>query len=152
MFKEWFKKRREKQFAEYVRQMEEQQKEKEVAETRKQEDLRTAAIALDKEKKTELHTSNEPWIEVKSGKVVNGAMEFELDWNPAMIEYLKQNGFTGDDDQMIQRYLGALYREMNEDGKNNALDILKQFPGLNNDNPEYITDVGTTQGPRADKV
>lgn len=143
MLKEWLKKRREKQFAEYVSQMEEEQKEKDATETKRQQEVRAAAIALEEEKKTELRTSSEPWIEVKSGKIVNGAIEFELDWNPAMIEYLKENGFTGDDNQIIQRYLGAIYREMNEDGKNTALDILKQFPGLNNDNSAYVKDDAT---------
>lgn len=129
--KNWFKARREKQFAAYLREMEQRQKEKEADELKRQEELRESARALEKEKEEARHTSDEPWIAVKSQRVVNGAMEFELDWNPAMIRFLKENGFAGDDDQIIQKYLGALYREIYEDGKNDALDILKQSPDGN---------------------
>jgi len=128
MIRNWFTRRRERLFAEYLRQIEEKRKVEEAAEIKRQEDLRIAALTVQQEQETARKESDEPWMRMISDKVVDGVAKVELDWNPAMIDYLRQHGFTGDENQVIQRYLGALCREMYEDGKNDALDILKQFP------------------------
>lgn len=59
-------------------------------------------------------TSTEPWVEIKSERLdpVKG-MVIELDWNDAFIQYLKENGITGrDEDTAVQKWIAMLYSEL----------------------------------------
>jgi hypothetical protein len=58
----------------------------------------------------EMKKSSEPWVEVVSGDVdpTNG-IQIKLDWNDAFITYLRQNGITGEnEDIMVQKWLVGL--------------------------------------------
>ena len=57
---------------------------------------------------------DEPWVDVKA--IVydpkQGA-KIELDWNDAFIKYLRDNGFTGaDENVVIQKYIAILLRNI----------------------------------------
>lgn len=57
-----------------------------------------------------MKTSPSPWVEVK-GIVHDPKMgvRIELDWNEAFIKHLRDNGYTGaDDDTVIHRYVAEL--------------------------------------------
>lgn len=59
-------------------------------------------------------TSTEPWVEIKSSSVdpVKGLM-IELDWNDAFVQYLKDNGLQGrDDDTIVQKWVALLYENL----------------------------------------
>ena len=64
---------------------------------------------------------NEPWVDI------NGIVEdpkhgikVDLDWNDAFIEYLRDNGITGVDEEIIvQKWITMLYRDLMEQGQNN---------------------------------
>lgn len=56
----------------------------------------------------------EPWVEIKSAdhSEVRG-IQIELDWNPAFIQYLKENGITGrDEETAVQKWLAFLYQDL----------------------------------------
>ena len=56
----------------------------------------------------------EPWVEIKSAVVdpVKG-IQIELDWNVAFVEYLRENGLTGQDDEtVVQKWLAFLYEDL----------------------------------------
>lgn len=56
----------------------------------------------------------EPWVEIKSAdhNEVRG-IQIELDWNPAFIQYLKENGITGrDEETAVQKWLAFLYQDL----------------------------------------
>ena len=56
----------------------------------------------------------EPWVEVRSANLdpVKG-IQIELDWNEAFVQYLKDNGLTGrDDETIVQKWLAFLYEEL----------------------------------------
>lgn len=58
--------------------------------------------------------SPEPWIEVIGESIdpVRG-IEIRLDWNDAFIQYLKENGITGkDEDVIVQKYVAFLYQDL----------------------------------------
>jgi hypothetical protein len=58
--------------------------------------------------------SNEPWIDIMSEGVdpVRGIV-IGLDWNDAMIQYLKENGITGtSDEDAIRKYIAYLYEDL----------------------------------------
>lgn len=64
----------------------------------------------DKEK----YSSVEPWIEIKSDGVdpIKG-MVIECDWNPAFIQFLKENGITAKDENVaVQKYIAMLYEDI----------------------------------------
>jgi hypothetical protein len=109
-------------------------KEAEIAEGKRIEELKQAAIRLDEEKQQQLKNSNEPWVKLESIEMdINGNIAMKLDWNSAFIKYLRDNcNFQGDDDRIVQQYIGAMWREMYDDRNNEALDLLKQ--------PEYAED------------
>ena len=54
-----------------------------------------------------------PYIEVLSESFdERDGLEVKLDWNEAMINYLKRNGYRGvDDDSIIQKYVSDLFNE-----------------------------------------
>jgi hypothetical protein len=62
------------------------------------------------------YTSKDPWVEIKSDKFDEArGLQIELDWNTAFIEYLKENGITGrDEDTAVQKWLALLYHDMTE--------------------------------------
>lgn len=56
----------------------------------------------------------EPWVEIKSDRLdpVKG-IHIELDWNDAFVQYLKDNGIKGrDDETVVQKYLAFLYEDL----------------------------------------
>lgn len=56
----------------------------------------------------------EPWVEIKSADYsdVRG-IHIELDWNEAFIQYLKDNGITGrDEETAVQKWLAFLYQDL----------------------------------------
>lgn len=56
----------------------------------------------------------EPWIEIKSADhdAVRG-IHIELDWNVAFVQYLKDSGFKGrDDETIVQKWLAFLYEDL----------------------------------------
>lgn len=58
--------------------------------------------------------STEPWVEIKSSSVdpVKGLM-IELDWNDAFVQYLKDNGIQGrDDETLVQKWVALLYENL----------------------------------------
>ena len=64
--------------------------------------------------------SPEPWIEVIGDSIdpVRGLI-LKLDWNDAFIQYLKENGITGqDEDTAVQKYLALLYQDQAEKVEN----------------------------------
>jgi hypothetical protein len=65
---------------------------------------------LEYQKKKE---SEQPFIEVISESFdEKTGIQIKLDWNPAMINYLKRNGYRGvDDDEIIQKYVADLFND-----------------------------------------
>lgn len=58
----------------------------------------------------------DPWVEIKSADYseVKG-IQIELDWNEAFIQYLKDNGMKGrDDETIVQKWLAFLYQDLIE--------------------------------------
>lgn len=92
-------------------------------------ELEQAAIELaefkEKEKEYEdRQNSTEPWVEIKGERIdpVRG-ISLELDWNQAFIEYLKENGITGtDEDHIIQKWLSLLYGDLIEKFEERVVD------------------------------
>lgn len=60
--------------------------------------------------------SDEPWVDIKA--IVHDpekGVKIELDWNDAFVIYLKQNGYTGvNDESIIQKYIITLTRDIVE--------------------------------------
>ena len=59
-------------------------------------------------------TGTEPWVEIKSAVIdpVKG-IQIELDWNGAFVQYLRDNGMTGQDDEtIVQKWLAFLYEDL----------------------------------------
>ena len=70
---------------------------------------------LDMKKRKE---SEEPYIQIISQSFddTNG-LQMELDWNDAMINYLKRNGYRGlDDEDIIMKYVSDLFNEKVKNG------------------------------------
>lgn len=56
----------------------------------------------------------EPWVEIRSADYseVKG-VQIELDWNEAFIQYLKDSGMTGNDDEtLVQKWLALLNHDL----------------------------------------
>lgn len=72
----------------------------------------------------EKKNSSDPWVEVVGESIdpVRG-IEIRLDWNAAFIQYLKENGITGrDEDTAVQKWLAFLYQDMVETLEQKAID------------------------------
>ena len=67
-------------------------------------------------KKAAGRLDDKPWVEI-TGEAIDPekGIRLSLDWNDEFIEYLKQNGITGaDEEQVVQKYITMLYRELME--------------------------------------
>lgn len=51
-------------------------------------------------------------FEIKSAYYENGQIIVETDWDDEFIEVLKQNGYTGSDEQIIQKYMVYLNKQV----------------------------------------
>lgn len=66
---------------------------------------------LNEQEKKKRQLSQEPWIEIigQTYDPETKQVSMEFDWNPAMIRMLRQNGYTGRDDQeIIDKYFKRL--------------------------------------------
>lgn len=74
----------------------------------------TLSEYLEYKKKKE---GEQPFIEVISEGFSDGGMELKLDWNEAMINLLKRNGYRGEtDDDIIERYLSDMFNDRAKNG------------------------------------
>jgi len=68
------------------------------------------------EDEREAKLSREPWVIIKG--MVNDpvkGIKIELDWNDAFIQYLKENGYTGtDENQLIQQYVIHVMQDVDQ--------------------------------------
>lgn len=57
---------------------------------------------------------SDPWVEVTSADYSAAkGIQVNLDWNEAFVKYLRDNGFDGDNDEVVvQKWLLLLYRDM----------------------------------------
>ena len=76
--------------------------------------------SIEKKKQQEIEERDkEPWVDI------NGIVEdpkhgikVDLDWNDAFIEYLRENGIQGTDDEVVvQKWITLLYRDLVEQDK-----------------------------------
>lgn len=78
---------------------------------RKEKQLKEHAAHIEKMK-----NSPDPWVEVMGWVDTGQGIRAELEWNDAFVEYLKQNGITGaDEDQIVQQYVALLMRDVADD-------------------------------------
>lgn len=66
----------------------------------------------------------EPWVEIKSESVdpVKG-IQIELDWNGAFIQYLKEAGLKGrDEETIVQKWIAFLYQDLIEKLEKQVID------------------------------
>ena len=64
---------------------------------------------------SKMKESSEPWVEVLGAVDTSQGVRIELDWNDAFVEYLRENGVAGIDDELImQQYITLLLRDMAE--------------------------------------
>lgn len=81
--------------------------------------------------------SPEPWVEVIGESIdpVRG-IQIKLDWNDAFIQYLKENGITGkDEDTAIQKWLALLYHDLVNNLEQRIIDNSDKFE---NRTSEYL--------------
>ena len=70
-------------------------------------------------------TSHEPWVEIVSETYDEalGQVSMKLDWNPAFIRMLRQNGFSGKDDQeLVDRWFKGVSESIAMDLHNEKFD------------------------------
>lgn len=132
----WFKSKEQKakeeleRFQAWAKLQKEAENKAEQDRIKHEEELRQAAIQLEKEKFQALKNSDEPWCDwVAQGKNDVGQIQVKLDWNSAFIKYLRESGFDGhDEESIVQKYLAALAKSQWEDGKDNALNVFYNPP------------------------
>lgn len=92
-----------------------EQEAKKLAEAKLEEVNSEVAILREKRAEFDLkRNSTDPWVEVIGESVdpVKG-IEIKLDWNEAFIQYLKDNGIKGkDEDAIVQKWLAFLYQDL----------------------------------------
>lgn len=68
--------------------------------------------------------SNEPWVEfVGNVRDTKLGQRLEMNWNNAFIEFLREIGIAGtDEDELVQKYITALLFDMEQRNKENKED------------------------------
>lgn len=105
--KNWLTERRNKQFEEFLKQKEEEN-------NKKTNELEQTVIQVLENRDKMKYESEEPWVKLESAELhPEYGIQMKLDWNPAFIKHLRiECGFSGDEDTVIQQYIGALYKEI----------------------------------------
>jgi len=107
-----------KELLEEIRAEEKQRREEiQAAEKRARDEERGRREAEEKAREEEaalMKASEEPWVDIK-GIVEDPekGIKIELDWNDAFVKFLRENGYTGTDDEtVIQRYVAVLAKQV----------------------------------------
>lgn len=68
--------------------------------------------------------SAEPWVEIYSESFdPTKGIKLELDWNDAFIQYLRDNGITGiDEDTIVQKWLAVISLDLSQQLENTVID------------------------------
>lgn len=62
-----------------------------------------------KEKYDAKRNSSEPWVDIKSEGFDENGIRLVLDWNDAMVKYLRENGYSGKtDDEIVDQWIRSL--------------------------------------------
>ena len=72
------------------------------------------AIRTERESDASKKNSDVPWVDVHSAEFDPArGVQIDLDWNPAFIVYLKENGLKGKTEEIIiQKWLAFLYEDL----------------------------------------
>ncbi len=97
-----------KQILEDLKKSDEQQK-AELEQQRKDQEKAHQAY-LEK-----MYASPEPWVEIQSWADTPEGAKVELEWNDSFVEYLKQNGISGsNEEQIVQKWVALLLMQIND--------------------------------------
>lgn len=97
--------------------LQKKKEEKEEIHKKKVAEEKEALLKKEEEKKAKLKASDEPWVDIK-GMVHDPqkGIRIELDWNDAFVKHLRENGFTGaDDNAVVQKYIAILAKQVATD-------------------------------------
>jgi hypothetical protein len=57
--------------------------------------------------------STDPWVDIQGFVQTESGVKVELEWNDAFVDYLRQSGISGaDDDAVVQKWITLLLRDM----------------------------------------
>ena len=60
-----------------------------------------------------MKASDEPWVDIQGWVQTEQGVRVELDWNDAMVKYLRDNGVSGtNDEQVVQKWVTLLMHDM----------------------------------------
>ncbi len=63
----------------------------------------------------QMKISADPWVDIQGWVTTEQGVRVELDWNDSFVAHLKSEGIKGaDDDQVVQRWVTLLLRDMSE--------------------------------------
>jgi len=70
----------------------------------------------EKKQQEEAKKDEEPWVDIKGAvQDPEHGIKMELDWNDAFVEFLRDAGIQGTDDEVIvQKWITLLYRDLIE--------------------------------------
>lgn len=96
-------------------------KEELLSELKDKETLRREQLAADRSEKLKAHEqyvktmkeSLDPWVDIQGFTETDSGIRLQLDWNDAFVNYLKENGISGtDDENTVQKWVTLLLRDM----------------------------------------
>ena len=85
------------------------------------EERERQTIIQQREEQKEVHeeyvakmkASSEPWVDIQGWVQTEQGIRVELDWNDAMVKYLRDEGISGtDDEQVVQKWVTMLMHDM----------------------------------------
>lgn len=119
-------------FADQLKMLREQIKQELIEELKDEETKRRELLARKKEEEkkareeyvNKMKESPEPWVDIFGMVNTPQGIRIELEWNDAFIEYLRQSGIRGaDDDAMVQKWVILLLRDMADDMEENSTPV-----------------------------
>lgn len=64
---------------------------------------------------TKMKESPDPWVDIIGWVQTEEGVKVELEWNNPFVEFLRQNGITGtNDEQVVQKWIVMLMRDMSD--------------------------------------
>lgn len=92
---------------------EEEARKKALEEKARQEEMQRRDEYLERMKE-----SKTPWVELMGITEKDGRIKIELEWNDAFVAQLRQAGYNGSEDRIMQQYIAELAYDVSEDMKN----------------------------------
>lgn len=101
----------------------EEERKKAIEEKKREEELKQREDYVERRK-----ASSTPWVEIMGVSEKDGRVKIELEWNDAFVKKLREAGYQGNEDRIMQQYIAETAYSVANDLSDQGVDVGEEMP------------------------